>query len=64
MTVEWWEKFGAHVAFFDDTPALAADMAFHGPAEHVAYKLAYDLQNTAAQLDVYPQPGPEIPGGA
>jgi hypothetical protein len=56
--MDWWEQLGAHVQFFPDTPALALDMALRGPAEHVAYPLAYALQATPVPLEVYP-PAPE-----
>lgn len=52
--MEWWNRTGAMYQFFADTPALAHDMAQHGPRTDFAYDLAYSLQNTQAPLDVYP----------
>jgi hypothetical protein len=52
--MEWWDRLGAMYQFFNDTPALAHDMATKGPQSDFAYSLAYGLQNTAANLDVYP----------
>lgn len=40
--------------FLNDTPALAKDMALHGPQTDMAYAMAYGLQNTSTNIDVYP----------
>lgn len=52
----WWDQIGNYASFFGDTaPALAVDMALHGPnADHVGYDLAYGLQSTPTPIDVYP----------
>jgi hypothetical protein len=53
--VDWWQQVGNMVGFMSETPALAVDMALHGPnADHVGYDLAFGLQATAMPLDVYP----------
>jgi hypothetical protein len=53
--VNWWTTLGNYLSFFDDTPALAYDMAMGGPnANHVGYDLAFGLQATSAPIDVYP----------
>ncbi len=52
--MEWWERLGAMYQLFNDTPALAHDMAVSGPQGDLAYALAYGLQRTSAQIDVYP----------
>jgi hypothetical protein len=51
----WWTQVGNYVSFFGDTPALAVDMALHGPeANFLGYDLAYGLQGTPTPIDVYP----------
>lgn len=53
--MNWWTTFGNYLGFFDETPALAFDMAMNGPnAAHIGYGLAYGLQSTATPIDVYP----------
>lgn len=52
--MDWWDRMGAMSQFFNDTPALAHDMAVNGPPNDFAYQLAYGLQNTPTPLDVYP----------
>jgi len=53
--MDWWDQVGNYVSFFGDTPALAVDMALHGPnANHVGYDLAYGLQMAPTAIDVYP----------
>lgn len=56
--MDWWETLGNYVGFFGDTPALAVDMALHGPnANHVGYDLAFGLQAASTPIDVYPPEG-------
>jgi hypothetical protein len=51
----WWDQIGNYTSFFGDTPALAVDMALHGPnANHVGYDLAFGLQAASTPIDVYP----------
>lgn len=61
--MNWWTQLGNYASFFGETPALAVDMALHGPdAGYVGYGLAYGLQSTATPIDVYPSEmsfGPE-----
>ena len=53
--MDWWQEVGNYLGFFDETPALAVDMALHGPnANHVGYDLAFGLQAAATPIDVYP----------
>jgi hypothetical protein len=53
--VDWWNQIGNMLGFFDETPALAVDMALNGPnPSHVGYGLAFGLQATATPIDVYP----------
>jgi hypothetical protein len=52
--MEWFDRLGAMYQFFNDTPALAQDMAAHGPQTDLAYTLAYAAQATATPIDVYP----------
>jgi hypothetical protein len=52
--MDFWNRIGAMYQFFNDTPALAHDMAVRGPQTDLAYSLAYGLQSTAAPIDVYP----------
>jgi hypothetical protein len=53
--MDWWNEIGNYVSLFGGTPALAVDMALHGPnADHVGYGLAYGLQSTPTPIDVYP----------
>lgn len=52
--MEWWQRVGSMYQFFNDVPALAHDMALKGPQSDFAYSLAYALQNTSADIDVYP----------
>lgn len=53
--MEWWDQIGNFASFFGDTPALAVDMALHGPnANFVGYDLAYGLQMSPTAIDVYP----------
>jgi hypothetical protein len=62
--VDWWQEIGNYVDFFTETPALAVDMALHGPnANHVGYDLAFGLQAAQTPIDVYPsQTSPAEPG--
>lgn len=52
--MEWFDRLGAMYQFFNQTPALAHDMAVRGPQTDLAYSLAYAAQNTATPIDVYP----------
>lgn len=52
--MEWFERFGAMYQFLNDTPALAHDMAVHGPQGDLPYYLAYAMQDTPMPIDVYP----------
>jgi hypothetical protein len=53
--VDWFQTLGNYVDLFPDTPALAVDMALHGPnANHVGYGLAFGMQATPTEIDVYP----------
>jgi hypothetical protein len=53
--MEWWNRIGNYASFFGDTPALAVDMALHGPeANFLGYDLAYGLQGSPTPIDVYP----------
>jgi hypothetical protein len=52
--MEWANRLGAMYQFLNDTPALAQDMASRGPQTDLAYALAYAMQNTAQDIDVYP----------
>lgn len=57
--MEWWTQVGNYLNFFDETPALAVDMALHGPnSGYVGYDLAFGLQASVTPIDVYPQ---EVP---
>jgi hypothetical protein len=61
--MEWWETLGNYMNFFEDTPALAVDMALHGPnANHVGYGLAFGMQAAPTTVDVYPDEGPFTEG--
>jgi hypothetical protein len=53
--MNWWTQIGNYMSFFDETPALAVDMALNGPnAAHVGYDLAFGLQASKTPIDVYP----------
>lgn len=53
--MDWWQEVGNYLGFFDETPALAVDMALHGPnANHIGYDLAFGLQASSTPIDVYP----------
>lgn len=52
--MEWFTRLGAMYQLLNDTPALAQDMATKGPQSDLGYALAYSLQNTGADIDVYP----------
>ena len=53
--MNWWTQVGNYLGFFDETPALAVDMALSGPnANHVGYDLAFGLQASRTPIDVYP----------
>lgn len=52
--MEWADRLGAMYQFFPDTPAVAVDMALRSQPDDFAYTLAYGLQNTPTNLDVYP----------
>lgn len=53
--MDWWDSVGNMAAFFGDTPALAVDMALHGPnPDHVGYDLAFGMQAASTPIDVYP----------
>ncbi|MFD5107119.1 hypothetical protein [Streptomyces cinereoruber] len=53
--MDWFDQLGHMASFFPDSPALAVDMALHGAdPDLVGYGLAYGLQVTPTQLDVYP----------
>lgn len=51
----WADSIGNYLSFLGDTPALAVDMALHGPnPDHVGYGLAFGLQAAPTPIDVYP----------
>lgn len=53
--MEWWDVLGNYMTLMGDTPALAADMALTGPnANHVGYGLAFGMQASPTEVDVYP----------
>jgi hypothetical protein len=53
--MNWWTQIGNYLSFFDDTPALAVDMALDGPNPgYVGYDLAFGLQAAKTPIDVYP----------
>lgn len=53
--MDWFTTLGNMAAMFPDTPALAWDMALHGPnPDLVGYGLAYGMQSTPTPIDVYP----------
>jgi hypothetical protein len=58
--VDWWDKLGNYAAFFPDSPALAVDMTtnHHMSAGYLGYPLAYGLQDTPTQIQVYPPDNP------
>lgn len=63
--MDWWTTLGNYVSLFPETPALAVDMALHGPnADHVGYDLAYGLQASPTPIDVYPADAPSSDQGA
>ncbi len=56
--MNWWTQVGNYLGFFDETPALAVDMALNGPnANYVGYDLAFGLQAARTPIDVYPTEG-------
>lgn len=61
--MDWFQSLGAYSMLFNDTPALAADFTLRGPRGDFGYRLAYQMQRTPADLEVYPAPGPDFPGG-
>lgn len=53
--MDWWQQFGNMAAFFQDAPAMAADLTFNGPRNDAfGYRMAYSLNATAAEFDPYP----------
>jgi hypothetical protein len=52
--MDWFTRFGAMYQLFNDTPALAHDMAMNGPQTDLAYDLARAMQTTATPIDAYP----------
>jgi hypothetical protein len=53
--MDWFDQLGNMARFFPDSPALAVDMALGGAdPDMVGYGLAYGLQATPTQFDVYP----------
>lgn len=53
--MDWWQTLGNYMDFMGDTPALAVDMALYGPnANHVGYGLAFGVQASSTEMDVYP----------
>jgi hypothetical protein len=61
----WVNEIGNMLNFFPDTPALAVDMALHGPnADFIGYDLAYGLQATQTPIDVYPDQASAFDQGA
>ena len=53
--MEWFDQLGNMVTLFPGAPALAVDMALNGPnPDMIGYGLAYGLQITPTQFDVYP----------
>lgn len=57
--MDWWTEVGNYLGFFDDTPALAVDMALYGPpASAVGYDLAFGLQAARTPIDIYPSEQP------
>lgn len=61
--MEWWTAIGNMYAL-TSTPGLAYDMAVNGPdADRVGYGLAYGLQSSSAQIDLYPPDDLTLPTG-
>lgn len=62
--MEWFTQLGNYLQFMPDTPALAFDMAIHGPRDTAfGYSLAYNMQNSPTGLEIYPPEGAMLPGG-
>lgn len=59
--MEWVDRMGAMYQFLG-IPAMAKDMALHGPQSDFAYSLAYGLQNTSTDIDVYPADAQTLAG--
>lgn len=56
--MDWWNQVGNYLGFFDETPALAVDMALSGPNPGVVgYDLAFGLQAARTPIDIYPAEG-------
>jgi hypothetical protein len=52
--MDWWNAIGNMYAL-TSTPGLAYDMAVNGPdPDRIGYGLAYGLQKSSAQIDLYP----------
>lgn len=62
--MEWFQDLGVALQFMPDTPALAFDMTMAGPKyDPFRYSLAYNMQNSPAGLEIYPQEGMTFPEG-
>jgi hypothetical protein len=51
--MEWVDRMGALYQFLG-IPAMAKDLALHGPQSDLSYDLAYGLQATSTTIDAYP----------
>jgi hypothetical protein len=56
--MDWWTTLGNYMTLLGDAPALAVDMALTGPnADHVGYGLAFGMQASPTEMNVYPDEG-------
>ncbi|RKN35938.1 hypothetical protein D7294_30375 [Streptomyces hoynatensis] len=53
----WFADMGNYFAAYPDAPALAVDMALHGPPQG-GYALAHAMVRTSDVIDLYPPDGP------
>lgn len=62
--MDWFDHLGNYAAFFPDSPALAVDMTTNHPMSHgyLGYPLAYSMQDTPNQIEVYPSDNPFLEG--
>lgn len=60
--MDWFTRMGAMYQLLNNTPALAKDMALHGPQTDLGYTLAYAMQNTATPIDAYPADAQTLAG--
>jgi len=60
--VEWMDRLASMYQFFNQTPALAHDMATKGPQDDFSYNLAYGMANGPTPLDVYPADSQTLEG--